>query len=281
MIERIDHLIVAVEDLDTAEINYTKIFGNKPVWRGEHQSLGTKNSIFNFNNLYLELLAANGNGAGASLINSTLEENGEGLAGIVFGSDNLNKTKEQLSLKGYELSGLTEGEGFDEDAGKKRAWESLFFPNEITRGLFSFVIEHKTGNLEAVNTVKSDCVNKLDHVVINTNDAEGFIQIYEKDLRIRLALDQTVEKWGGRMLFFRLNKTTIEVIARSDESEPKDSLWGLAWDVKDLEATYKRLTQLGIEATPVKEGRKPNTLVSTIKSHTCNIPTLFIEHLSS
>jgi hypothetical protein len=237
LIERIDHLIVAVEDLDSAEINYTKIFGNKPVWRGEHQSLGTKNSIFNFNNLYLELLAANGNGAGASLINSTLEENGEGLAGIVFGSDNLNKTKEQLSLKGYELSGLIEGEGFDEDAGKKRTWENLFFPNEINRGLFSFVIEHKTGNLEAVNTVKSDCVNKLDHVVINTNDAEGFIQIYEKDLGIRLALDQTVEKWGGRMLFFRLNKKTIEVIARSDESEPKDSLWGLAWDVKDLEAT--------------------------------------------
>jgi len=103
LIERIDHLIVAVEDLDTAESNYTKIFGHQPVWRGEHQSLGTKNSIFNFNNLYLELLAANGNGAGASLVNSTLEENGEGLAGIVFGSYNLKETKEQLSLKGYEL----------------------------------------------------------------------------------------------------------------------------------------------------------------------------------
>ena len=281
MIERIDHLIVAVEDLDTAESNYTKIFGHKPVWRGEHQSLGTKNSIFNFNNLYLELLAANGNGAGASLVNSTLEENGEGLAGIVFGSDNLKETKKQLSLKGYELSDLIEGEGFDEDAGKKRTWENLFLPNEITRGLFSFAIEHKTGNLETANAVKPDSVNKLDHVVINTNDAEGFIQIYEKDLGIRLALDQTVEKWGGRMLFFRLNKTTIEVIARSDESEPKDSLWGLAWDVEDLEATHKRLTQLGIEATPVKEGRKPNTLVSTIKSHTCNIPTLFIQHLAS
>ena len=281
MIERIDHLIVAVADLDTAESNYTKIFGNKPVWRGEHKSLGTKNSIFNFNNLYLELLAANGNGAGASLVNSTLEENGEGLAGIVFGSDNLKETKKQLSLKGYELSDLIEGEGFDEDAGKKRTWENLFLPNEITRGLFSFAIEHKTGNLETANAVKPDSVNKLDHVVINTNDAEGFIQIYEKDLGIRLALDQTVEKWGGRMLFFRLNKTTIEVIAKSDEHEPKDSLWGLAWDVEDLEATHKRLTQLGVEATPVKEGRKPNTLVSTIKSHTCNIPTLFIQHLAS
>ena len=281
MIERIDHLIVAVKDLEAAEDNYKKIFGHDPVWRGAHESLGTKNSIFNFNNLYFELLAANGKGAGASLVNSSIEENGEGLAGLVFGSDNIETTKQQLSSKGYELSGLALGEGFDEDAGKKRTWESLFLPNEITRGLFSFAIEHKTGKLELLDRFTSDCVHKLDHVVINTNDAEGFIRVYEKDLGIRLALDQTVEKWGGRMLFFRLNQTTIEVIARPDEGLSKDSLWGLAWDVEDLEATHTRLTKLGIEASDVKEGRKPNTLVSTIKSNTCNIPTLFIQHLDS
>ena len=281
MIERIDHLIVAGKDLEAAEDNYKKIFGHDPVWRGAHESLGTKNSIFNFNNLYFELLAANGKGAGASLVNSSIEENGEGLAGLVFGSDNIETTKQQLSSKGYELSGLALGEGFDEDAGKKRTWESLFLPNEITRGLFSFAIEHKTGKLDILDRFTSDCVHKLDHVVINTNDAEGFIQVYEKDLGIRLALDQTVEKWGGRMLFFRLNQTTIEVIARPDEGPSKDSLWGLAWDVEDLEATHTRLTKLGIEASDVKEGRKPNTLVSTIKSNTCNIPTLFIQHLDS
>ena len=281
MIERIDHLIVAVKDLEAAEDNYKKIFGHDPVWRGAHESLGTKNSIFNFNNLYFELLAANGKGAGASLVNSSIEENGEGLAGLVFGSDNIETTKQQLSSKGYELSALALGEGFDEDAGKKRTWESLFLPNEITRGLFSFAIEHKTGKLDLLDRFTSDCVHKLDHVVINTNDAEGFIRAYEKDLGIRLALDQTVEKWGGRMLFFRLNQTTIEVIARPDEGLSKDSLWGLAWDVEDLEATHTRLTKIGIEASDVKEGRKPNTLVSTIKSNTCNIPTLFIQHLDS
>ena len=281
MIERIDHLIVAVKDLEAAEDNYKKIFGHDPVWRGAHESLGTKNSIFNFNNLYFELLAANGKGAGASLVNSSIEENGEGLAGLVFGSDNIETTKQQLSSKGYELSALALGEGFDEDAGKKRTWESLFLPQEITRGLFSFAIEHKTGKLDLLDRFTSDCVHKLDHVVINTNDAEGFIRVYEKDLGIRLALDQTVEKWGGRMLFFRLNQTTIEVIARPDEGLSKDSLWGLAWDVEDLEATHTRLTKLGIEASDVKEGRKPNTLVSTIKSNTCNIPTLFIQHLDS
>ncbi len=82
------------------------------------------------------------------------------------------------------------------------------------------------------------------------------------------------------MLFFRVNKTTIEVIAKKDEEEVKDSLWGMAWDVENLEATHKRLDEEGFELTEVKEGRKPNTLVATVKSKTHNIPTLLIQHLA-
>ena len=107
------------------------------------------------------------------------------------------------------------------------------------------------------------------------------IEVYRDTFGIRLALDQTVEKWGGRMLFFRLNKTTIEVIAKEDDQKPRDSLWGMAWEVKNIEKTHKRLSEAGVILTDIKDGRKPNTLVTTVKSHTLNIPTLLIEHLSS
>ena len=36
MINTLDHLIVAVSDIDEAEKNYSKVFGMGPVWRGEH-----------------------------------------------------------------------------------------------------------------------------------------------------------------------------------------------------------------------------------------------------
>ena len=62
MISTLDHLIIAVKDLEEAEKNYKKIFGADPVWRGEHKALGTINSIFNFKNTYFELLAAKGSG---------------------------------------------------------------------------------------------------------------------------------------------------------------------------------------------------------------------------
>ena len=42
MIKTLDHLIVAVSDIDEAEKNYSKIFGADPVWRGEHAEYGTK-----------------------------------------------------------------------------------------------------------------------------------------------------------------------------------------------------------------------------------------------
>ena len=281
MINKLDHLIVSVKNIVEAEKNYSKLFGTNPVWRGEHKELGTINSIFNFNNTYFELLAANGEGLGAQLVTKTIEENGEGLTGIVLGTEDLENCKNQLLKKGFDFGSVSQGEGIDFDSEKIRRWKNLFLPDKLTRGLFTFLIEHTEGELPEPESLQTSSVHKLDHVVINTNDPDGFIDVYQNIYGLRLALDQTVEKWGGRMLFFRLNHTTIEVIGKNDDNETQDKLWGLAWDVKDLEATHKRLEKEGFEITPLKEGRKPNTLVATVKSNTHNIPTLLIEHLAS
>ena len=281
MINRLDHLIVSVKDIAIAEDNFTKFFGLEPVWRGEHSELGTINAIYNFSNTYFEILAAKGEGIGAALVKQSIEEKGEGLTGIVLGTDNIHDCENQILKKDFKPSTISNGEGMDFDNGEVRRWKSLFLPNDLTRGLFAFLIEHTEGNLPLPNKFSDTSVNKLDHVVINTNDPEGFIDVYQDTYGIRLALDQTVEKWGGRMLFFRLNKTTIEVIAKKDENKIEDKLWGLAWDVEDIKKTHSRLLNEGFEITPVKEGRKPNTLVATIKSNVYNIPTLLIQHLSS
>ena len=281
MIEKLDHLVIAVNDLDSAIDSYTKLFGYGPSWRGIHKQLGTANALFPVENTYLELLASNGEeGAGAAMIKATLELNGEGLAGLVLGTSNINDLKESLLASGVELQDLSLGEGVDSDQGLKRTWKNLFLPFSLTRGMFTFIIQHDTGELPLVHGRSSSTINKLDHVVVNTNDPEGFKSLYGDTFGIRLALDQTVEKWGGRMLFFRLNHTTIEVIGKPNEDDPADKLWGLAWSVEDLKATHQRLVKEGIEISEVKAGRKENTLVCTVKSDTCNVPTLLIEHLS-
>lgn len=279
MIKTLDHLIIAVSDLAAAEENYTKIFGVKPVWRGEHKELGTENSLFNFQNTYFELLTAKGEGLGAALVNHYLQESGEGLIGIVLGTEDIDECYKSLQSKGYALGEISKGEGINFKDGAIREWKNLFLPPEVTRGIFAFIIQHTKGSLEEFKNNDKSVVNKLDHVVIQTNDADGFIDIYRDIYNIRLALDKHVEAWESRMLFFRINKTTIEVIEKQDGEDAADKLWGLSWQVDSIEEAHNRLTNQGVEVTPIKKGIKDNTLVATIKSHTNNIPTLLIEHL--
>ena len=278
MINTVDHLIIAVKDLNEAEQDYKKLFGMNPVWRGEHKELGTANVIFNLKNTYLELLAAKGEGLGAMLVNSAIVESGDGLIGVVFGVENIKEASKSLIEKGFAITDISDGEGLNNSSNELRKWKNFFLPQELSRGIFSFIIEHTEGSLKKLGEYPSDSINKLDHLVINTNDADGFIHVYQDIFKIRLALDKVIEHWDSRMLFFRLNRTTIEVVEKRDEKESKDSLWGLAWEVENIKEAHKRLTNNGVEMTSIKKGVKENTLVSTIKSHTNNVPTLLIEH---
>ena len=264
MIETLDHLIIAVQDLDEAEENYKKIFGISPVWKGVHKELGTANVIFNFKNTYFELLSASGNGLGADLVNNQLKENGEGMLGLVLGTEDINSTEAILKDKGFSVSDVSLGEGKNIENDEVRKWKNIFLPPELTRGIFSFIIQHTEGSLPMTCKYDEGSINKLDHVVINTNDANGFIDIYRDTFNIRLALDRVIEHWKARMLFFRLNKTTIEVVEQKNNDENPDKLWGLAWEVESIKKAHERLSNDDIEITEVKKGIKENTLVATI-----------------
>lgn len=278
MISSLDHIILAVEDLKDAEKNYKNILGIEPSWRGLHKELGTANVIFNFKNTYLELLSAEGEGVGADLVKESIKKNGEGLAGIVLNTKDISKASKRLKDLGFLVGDVLTGEGKNKDTNDIRNWKYLFLPQELTRNLFLFLIEHTKGILPQDEKFPPGSINKLDHVVINTNDADGFINIYQDIFNIRLALDRIIEHWKSRMLFFRVNKTTIEVIEKKDRKDPNDSLWGLAWEVESIKDAHERLVSKGVEVTEIKKGLKENTLVTTIKSHTHNVPTLLIEH---
>ena len=280
MISKLDHLIVAVNDLDEAERNYKKIFGVEPVWKGEHKELGTANVIFNFKNTYFELLSSKGNGLGAELVNNSISENGEGLIGQALGTEDIKETRKLLAEKGFSISEPLEGVGENSINKEIRKWKNIFLPPELTRGIFSFIIQHTHGSLPQFEEYKKSSISKLDHVVINTNDADGFINIYKNIFNIRLALDKVIEHWNTRILFFRLNNTTIEVVEQNHKEVEPDKLWGLAWGVKSIKDAHARLIKEGVEVTEIKQGIKEDTLVATIKSHTNNVPTLLIEQLN-
>ena len=280
MIKSIDHILIAVKNLEESSLQYEKVLGLKPTWRGKHPSLGTENVLFPLENLYLELIAGTSQGFLADQVNDHIKENGESIFGIALEVGNIEGVLQSKEYSNFQNIEITSGEGINLDSGAKRKWKNIMLPQESTRGVFTLLIEHTSGVLPKYDSFDNDQIERLDHIVINSNDPDGLIELYRDTYGIRLALDQYVEKWGGRMLFFRTNQTTIEAIGiENDADKPIDKAWGLAWTTKDIKKTHARLVSEGVEISDVKDGRKPNTLVATLKSHTCNIPTLLIEHL--
>ena len=279
MIKSIDHILVAVKDLEKAVKDYSLVFGFDPTWQGNHPSLGTKNALFPLDNLYFELIAVNDEGPLAEAVSEHIEKNGESIFGLALGTDNIKKAKNELSVSFNTDLEISDGKGVNNISNEERHWRNIFIPKKFSRGIFTLLIQHTKGNLPKHEISDESFISRMDHVVINSNDPDGLIDLYRDKYGIRLALDQFVEQWGGRMLFFRTNHTTIEAIGIKKEGSPEDFLWGLAWTTKDIKRTHKRLVDAGVSITDIKDGRKPKTLVATIKSHCSEVPTLLIEHL--
>jgi catechol 2,3-dioxygenase-like lactoylglutathione lyase family enzyme len=121
----------------------------------------------------------------------------------------------------------------------------------------------------------------LDHIVLRTDDAQACIDLFAGELGIRLALDKAAPAWGGRMLFFRAGKLTLEVIEGEGDAKSGNAFWGLAYQCQDLAGTLRTLGERGIAFSAMREGRKPGTLVATLKSHHLGIPTLLIQPAES
>ena len=256
MITAIDHIIIAVKNLKEAEANYELLLGHPPVWRGTHKQLGTENSLFVFKNTYLELLAQKGSGMGAELIKNTLKEKGEGLFGLVLKTENIDLAAQKLQEHNCIIGPPFEGKGENNTDGSVRTWKNLFLTDKVTRGVFSFLIEHKNGSLPKVDNYEPSMINNLDHVVMTTSDPDGFISIYKDIYKIRLALDKYVQSLKSRVLFFRLNQTTLEVVVTEKPTSIQDSLWGLAWGVGSIQETRNRLISEGVKISSIKKALK-------------------------
>lgn len=274
----VDHLIIAVSDLAQASKDYGLLLGRDPSWKGSHPDYGTANTLFNLDNTYIELLAARGSGIGADAVTAILKSKPNALGGLVFGTENSSAFLQRARSAGLEASDPVPSHGIDDLSGNTRHWSNLFWDPAAARGIFSFCICHDPESfLPPAPVTASAPISAVDHVVVQTQDAEAAKRFYGDQLGIRLALEQEVPQWGGTQLFFRASSMSIEVIA-SEKSEATDSLWGLALKTGDIDATRQRLYDTGIEVSEVRVGRKKGTRVCTVKSHALDIPTLLIEH---
>ena len=269
MLTALDHVVIAVRDLDGAAESYARLLGRAASWRGVHPGAGTSNVLFRLENSYLELLSGTGQG--------------EGLIALAFATDDAKAEAARLQKIGIEASQPSDGEGRESSSGAVRRWRNTFLPTTATRGALLFAIEHLTAAdvlpLAQPTAPAEATVHALDHVVVASDDLESARRLHGEALGLRLALDRRFEARGLRILFFRVGGVTLEVAGPLEPPAAPaavDRFAGLAYRVADVAAARARLAASAFDVSPVRPGAKPGTLVCSVRADTASVPTLLV-----
>ncbi len=252
MIKSLDRITYLASSLEKAEKTFSSFFDLKPSKRVISAEKNYESLIYIFENMCFEVIEKD-----------DLSEKNK-LYGFSLLSDDLSS---------IDISIISEKNNRQEEFEDK---VQLVKSIDIKQSPDFQLLVNEYENLDMDRANKNNLF-ALDHLVLTTNKSDDLIDLYEKELGIRLALDQFVEKWGGRMLFFRTGQATIEVI--DNKVEGNDQFWGLAWKTKDIRKKREYLVENGFKVSDVKDGRKKDTLVATVKFDEIKIPTLLVEHL--
>lgn len=131
---RLDHAIIAVNDLEAAIADYTEL-GFTVIRGGEHASGTTHNALINLQDgSYIELLAATGKppkpDVNAADFTSMLA-NGEGLVGYALLSDDLVADITAMRERGVAINDPAPGKRLRPD-GVALRWQSAMLPDSIS-----------------------------------------------------------------------------------------------------------------------------------------------------
>ena len=253
MLTQLDHVVLLSRNFQSAVQDYKILFGSEPDARASHH--GFQTALFRTDNTSLEIMAPQSEAA-KSRTEEILGEAPSKLTSLAFSAHNLKEAHKILGRRGAEPNDIS---------------SSFRLSDRVCAGVKTFIVaENETPTQKNIG---------LDHVVINTPNPERAIAHYGARLGIRFALDRTHADWGARFLFFKLDDIVLELIHRIDQDHDPfapDEIWGLTWKVNDLAAHHQRLSKQGVTLSDMRTGRKPGTQVFTVKSHTDNIPTLFL-----
>lgn len=288
MLQSLDHIVIAVEDLGQAERTAVAVLGRSPSWAGSHPAFGTGNVIFKLENSYVELLAPVGEGPVADGLRARLDARGPGLHALAFGTSDAVAEASRLREVGLSPSDPVAGVAHDTASGAFRRFRNVMLPPRDTHGIGIFVIEHRSEPelLPPALPISDEAsaAHRIDHVVVMTREPERAKRLYGERLGLRLALDRTFEKRGVRLLFFRVGGATIEIGSSlrpgsdlGDADASMDRFFGVAYQVRDIEKAHARLVEAGVDVSAVRDGHKPGTRVCSIGGNPLGVPTLIIE----
>lgn len=273
----LDHFVLLVPDFVQATRTYETLLGRNKDWQHANSADGTATTLFVLENTTVELLAPYGTGPVGDRIRELLGDRPGLLSSLAFRVTDIDDSHYTAMRRGLVPDGISRMKA--EYGGHARSWARFRCKDSTLSGLKVFMVQQTS---EPIKPRLSDGSSafRVDHLVVNTGNPERAMASYGAKLGLRLALDRTNEEWGTRFLFFRLPDLTLEVVQRLGDVKPLDAadeLWGVTYQIENLEVAHERLSRSGVAVSEVRPGRKPGTRVMSIKSHDLGVPTLFLE----
>jgi len=280
---RVDHLVIAVRDLDVAARAYASLLGLRPSWHGMHPALGTRNVLFGLANCYLELLSPAPTPPRhpvAVALGELLARKPEALFAIALGTDTLEATADALRARGLAVAPATDLEAVA-DTGRIRRVRTFAIAREQTRGVTVFAITHERGDVPRAepSVAPATAVSAVDHVVLFSDDLDGALRLWRDAFAIPERWRREFPERGTVNVGLRLGGVTIELVAPlgAAHGERGERLWGVAYRVADCDAAVARVRAAGIAVSEARVGLAPATRVATVK-WTDGAPTLLLQN---
>ena len=130
MFKGVDHVVIAVKDLDDKVKQYEAIYSQPVSDRSEAPAAGMAMAFFRFGDSYIELVSNLGT---EGPIAKRLENQGEGVHLVAMKVDNIEKTLDDLRAKGVRLVG-------DPGPGNPVKGQVFIHPS-VTGGVLTQIVE--------------------------------------------------------------------------------------------------------------------------------------------
>jgi len=290
----LDHLLIAVRDLDAGAADYDRLLGRAPSWRGRHPQYGTANVLYRLGNGYLELLVPDPDGEHSpwrDALEGALDRTGEGIYAIALGTDDIDATVACARERDLTVANPAPGDGVDLITGAARRWRNARIDPAGTRGINAFFIQHDSppGSLPPARSTAGGGghATAFDHIVVASSGLAATLRLWQETFGLdhRLALDTPN---GRRLHFLRMGTATPQdgegaILELAGEAEPerpgdRDVLWGVAYRVDSVARAVERLRRAGVEVSDARPGNAPGTVVADIKpGFSRDVRTLLIE----
>ena len=278
MITDLDHITVAVADLDAAVAAYEMFLGRRVNWRGVSE--GAEQAWIQLPNMALNLVSPAGDGDQGDLARQRLADGGDGLWRIAFTARGLDAVRAQAGRRGVATADPAERVSLASN-GAERRWRLSEADPATTAGVELSLVEAaaEPWPVSPPVTTEAAAISVLDHVVINTPNPDRALALYGARLGLDFRLQRSNPAWGSKLMFFRCGGAVVEIGAALKDPPPADGsdrLSGLAWRVSDPDAARARLAACGLDVSEVRQGRKPGTRVFTVRSGVPGAPTLLL-----